>query len=57
MKWILRGLLLLIGAIFVLSLMVVAAAMFLLSLIRWLFTGLVESLRSRFGSWATGTRS
>ena len=44
MKWILRGLLLLMGAIFVLSLMVVAAAMFLLSLIRWLFTGRKPSI-------------
>ena len=44
MKWILRGLLLLMGAIFVLSLMVVAAVLFLLSLIRWLFTGRKPSI-------------
>lgn len=44
MKWILRGLLLLMGAIFLLSLMVVAAVLFLLSLIRWLFTGRKPSI-------------
>ena len=44
MKWILRGLLLLIGAIFVLSLMVAAAVLFLMSLIRWLFTGRKPSI-------------
>ena len=44
MKWILRGLLLLMGAIVVLSLMVVAAVLFLLSLIRWLFTGRKPSI-------------
>jgi hypothetical protein len=44
MKWILRGLLLLMGTIFVLSLMVVAAVLFLLSLIRWLFTGRKPSI-------------
>ena len=44
MKWILRGLLLLMGAIFLLSLMVVAAMLFLLSLIRWLFTGRKPSI-------------
>ena len=43
-KWILRGLLLLMGAIFLLSLMVVAAVLFLLSLIRWLFTGRKPSI-------------
>ena len=44
MKWILRGLLLLMGAIFLLSLMVVSAVLFLLSLIRWLFTGRKPSI-------------
>ena len=44
MKWVLRGLLLLMGAIVVLSLMVVAAVLFLLSLIRWLFTGRKPSI-------------
>ena len=44
MKWILRGLLLLMGAIFLLSLMMVAAMLFLLSLIRWLFTGRKPSI-------------
>ena len=44
MKWILRGLLLLMGAIFVLSLIVAAAVLFLLSLIRWLFTGRKPSI-------------
>jgi hypothetical protein len=49
MKWILRGLLLLMGAIFLLSLMVVAAVLFLLSLIRWLFTGRKPSYRQQSG--------
>ena len=44
MKWVLRGLLLLMGAIFLLSLMVVAAVLFLLSLTRWLFTGRKPSI-------------
>jgi hypothetical protein len=44
MKWILRGLLLLMGAFFLLSLVVVAAVLFLLSLIRWLFTGRKPSI-------------
>ena len=44
MKWILRGLLLLMEAIFVLSLMVAAAVLFLLSLIQWLFTGRKPSI-------------
>ena len=44
MKWVLRGLLLLMGAIVVLSLMVVAVVLFLLSLIRWLFTGRKPSI-------------
>ena len=44
MKWILRGVLLLMGAIFVLSLMAAAAVLFLMSLIRWLFTGRKPSI-------------
>ena len=44
MKWVLRGLLLLMGAIVVLSLMVVAVVLFILSLIRWLFTGRKPSI-------------
>ena len=44
MKWILRGVLVSMGAIFVLSLTVVAAMLFLLSLIRWLFTGRKPSI-------------
>jgi hypothetical protein len=44
MKWILRGVLVSMGAIFVLSLTVVAAMLFLLSLIRWLFTGQKPSI-------------
>ena len=59
MKWILRGLLLLMGAIFVLSLMVVAAVLFLLSLIRWLFTGRKPSIlmaMTTYQQWKHGSR-
>jgi hypothetical protein len=59
MKRILRGLLLLMGAIFVLSLMVVAAAMFLLSLIRWLCTGRKPSILiavTAYQKWKHGSR-
>ena len=58
MKWILRGLLLLMGAIFLLSLMVVAAVLFLLSLIRWLFTGRKPSIlmaMTTYQQWKHGS--
>ena len=59
MKWILRGLLLLMGAIVVLSLMVVAAVLFLLSLIRWLFTGRKPSIlmaMTAYQQWKDSSR-
>jgi hypothetical protein len=59
MKWILRGLLLLMGAIFLLSLMVVAAVLFLLSLIRWLFTGRKPSILmavTAYQKWKNSSR-
>ena len=59
MKWILRGVLLLMGAIFLLSLMVVSAVLFLLSLIRWLFTGRKPSIlmaMTAYQQWKHGSR-
>ena len=59
MKWILRGVLLLMGAIFVLSLMVAAAVLFLMSLIRWLFTGRKPSIlitMTTYQQWKHGSR-
>ena len=59
MKWILRGLLLLMGAIFLLSLMVVSAVLFLLSLIRWLFTGRKPSIlmaMTAYQQWKDSSR-
>ena len=60
MKWVLRGLLLLMGAIVVLlSLMVVAAVLFLLSLIRWLFTGRKPSIlmaMTAYQQWKDSSR-
>ena len=59
MKWVLRGLLLLMGAIVVLSLMVVAVVLFLLSLIRWLFTGRKPSIlvaMTAYQQWKDSSR-
>ena len=59
MKWVLRGLLLLMGAIVLLSLMVVAAVLFLLSLIRWLFTGRKPSIlmaMTAYQQWKDSSR-